>query len=383
MNEPRSEAPAFSLCATPPGEGGLLRRAARRVVRHRGEAAVVLVFLAAVTALSEGTAAFAHLAGALRGAPGVLGALVVAMALLWLPIAVIDARRCTRETALRAQVEADLEAQLASSRRQQHERDEARARVEAVVADRGLATVYQPIVDMENGRVVAYEALSRFPDSEGPDVWFERAASVGMGATLEAHAIRSALSGIEGLPVGTTLSLNASPDLLSSDEVVAVLCQRWPRRLAVEVTEHVLVENYHRFRETVEHLRRCGVLIVVDDAGAGYASFRHIVDLAPDVIKVDGSLVRAVDIDPARRSLMAAFVSFARDIGALLVAECVETQAEADELQRWGLRFGQGWLFGGPAPLAAAWGQSNRSERSLAALVEDMRLHQFSGAGAP
>lgn len=311
----------------------------------------MLGFLVVAVVLSWVFDAATRLGGVLGAASGVVGDVVIAFGLVWIPIAVIDARRCTRETALRAQLQANLEAKLET---QQEEREQAAtisSRIRAVLDGGGPRIVYQPIVEMESRGVVGYEALSRFPGSEPPDRWFEEATRVGLGRDLEARALRKAVSGLERLPEGAALSVNASPDLLADPDVVAVLRGKWAQRLVVELTEHVVVDNYYRFRETVEQVRRWGVRLAVDDAGAGYASFRHIVDLSPDIIKVDGSLVRGVESDPARRSLIGAFVAFAGDIGATLVAECVETEDEAAELRRWGIRYAQGWLYGKPGPL--------------------------------
>lgn len=340
----------------PEGEANLFLRAVRRVVRHRWEAVAVLGFMAATVMLAWAGDAWAHLARAVRGAPGVVGDLVIAFALVWLPIAVIDARRCTRETALRARVEADLEAQLAVQREEDALRALVAARVRTVLHDGGPTVVYQPIVEMATREVVGFEALSRFPDAAPPNEWFDHAARFGLGWELERAALCRAIAGLAALPGNVFLSINTSPGLLSNPEVVGVLCGPWAKRLVVELTEHMVVDNYYRFREVFEQMRRCGVRLAVDDAGAGYASFRHIVDLSPDIIKVDGSLVRGVDSDPARRSLMGAFVTFSSDIGATLVAECVETEEEAAELRRWGIRLAQGWLYGKPASLEALTG---------------------------
>jgi EAL domain-containing protein (putative c-di-GMP-specific phosphodiesterase class I) len=98
-------------------------------------------------------------------------------------------------------------------------------------------------------------------------------------------------------------------------------------------------------------LRAAGVLLAVDDAGAGYASLRHVLRLRPDVIKLDIALVTGVHTDLARQALVAAMVGFAAATGARLVAEGVEEAAEATALRELGVMFAQGHLYGRPAPL--------------------------------
>jgi EAL domain-containing protein (putative c-di-GMP-specific phosphodiesterase class I) len=121
------------------------------------------------------------------------------------------------------------------------------------------------------------------------------------------------------------------------------------RPLALEVTEHVPIEDYSELRRA---LLECGPAhVAVDDAGAGYASLRHILELQPDVVKLDIGLVRNIDSDPARQALVAGLVHYAQTAGLRLIGEGVETEAERDTLRALGVPLGQGYLFGRPAPL--------------------------------
>jgi EAL domain-containing protein (putative c-di-GMP-specific phosphodiesterase class I) len=122
------------------------------------------------------------------------------------------------------------------------------------------------------------------------------------------------------------------------------------------VTEHAAVTDQARFDAELFKLRMMGVRLAVDDAGAGYSGLQHIVRLQPDIIKLDMSLTRHVDRDPIRRSLAAALVAFGRETGAAIVAEGIETQAEAETMRQIGIRFGQGYLFARPMPLEAVHG---------------------------
>lgn len=332
----------------PAPEISLLRRAVRRVVAHRTEAATVGGFMVGVALLSLCTGAVRVVASTAESS--IACAVLAAFATVWAPLAIIDFRRCTRETALRAQVEQDLERHTRVARAQACETARVVGEAEAVLARGGPTIVCQPIVDMQNGRVVGFEALSRFSDGRAPDVWFADAARVGLGVDLELAAIENALRCLDVLPKTAYLSVNAGPETLLDPRLVPLIAAYQPRRTVVEVTEHLHFDDYEGLRRVIMKLRDVGARVAVDDTGSGYASFRHIVDLRPDVIKVDRSLVRGVDRDPARRSLMIALVAFAHDVNATLVAEGVECVDEASALRTWGVRFAQGWLYGKPAP---------------------------------
>ena len=308
-----------------------------------------VVGVAVVTSLTGTTSRVGHF---LR-AGGVPADVFIGLAVCWIPLMVIDTRRCTREMLLRSRVEADLMREATATRARAQELAEIRAAAEGVLAAGGPRIVYQPIVEMSSGVVVGYEALSRFDDGIAPDVWFERAARVGMGADLELAAVQTALAGLAMLPVGAYLSINAGPALLCDPRLREVLASTSPDRIVLELTEHIAVDDYRDYRDAIGGLRRLGLRLAVDDAGAGYSSFRHVVDLTPDIIKIDGSLVHGAHLDPSRRSLIIALVSFAADLGATLIAECVEVEAEAEALRGWGIQIAQGWHFGRPAPMPA------------------------------
>lgn len=233
-------------------------------------------------------------------------------------------------------------------------RMEARARIEHVLSTARLSLVYQPIVDLETGRVVAVEALARFPPPPDltPDVWFADAATVGLGVELELAAMAAAVADRARLPPHVALAVNLGPAALCAPELSEVLAEG-ASSLFIELTEHVAVADYERLVARVAEIRRSGVRVTVDDAGAGYASLSHILHVSPDAIKLDLGLTRGVDADPARRSLAKALVSFAHDTGAKLVAEGIETSAELETVRELGIEFGQGFHLGRPTDLTA------------------------------
>jgi EAL domain-containing protein (putative c-di-GMP-specific phosphodiesterase class I) len=127
--------------------------------------------------------------------------------------------------------------------------------------------------------------------------------------------------------------------------------------VVLELTEHVGVDDYSALTEALAGLRRRGVRLAVDDAGSGFASLRHVLNLAPDVIKLDGELVGGLDRDPARRALAGALLAFGADIGAEVVAEGIETARECAVLRGLGFRLGQGHHLGRPEPLVTLPGR--------------------------
>jgi EAL domain-containing protein (putative c-di-GMP-specific phosphodiesterase class I)/PAS domain-containing protein len=235
------------------------------------------------------------------------------------------------------------------------ERDDKRARVEAVISAGGPQIVVQPIVDLRSGAVIGGEALSRFagPLIQGPDRWFADAADIGLGAELEMLAVRGALDEMALMPSGTYLSVNVSAstalctdllDLLGGPDVDA-------GRVVVELTEHSDVDDYPLLHLALARLRSFGVKVAVDDTGAGFASLSHLLALRPDIVKLDLDLVRGIHLDPARRALATGLLAFAEQIGAYLVAEGIETEHELAALRSIGVTHGQGYYLGRPAPL--------------------------------
>lgn len=234
-------------------------------------------------------------------------------------------------------------------------RTETVGRIKAAIAGNGLRMVFQPIVRLDTLEIVGAEALSRFDGGPPtPDRWFREAAGVGLELELQTASLRMAVTSIPQMPNGVYLSVNASPELINlwADRE---LPEGVPyERLLLEITEHDPIDDYDQLLRALMPLRDRGMRIAIDDAGAGYSSFRHILLIKPDVIKLDISITRAIDQDASRRALASALLSFAADIDASLVAEGVETVAEKETLQELGATLGQGYLFARPGPLPLA-----------------------------
>ncbi len=237
--------------------------------------------------------------------------------------------------------------------REQRQALERQDRIRRVIDEGLFHPVYQPIVLINNHALVGHEALTRFSAEprRSPDQWFTEAAQAGLAVELEVATLRKALADFARLPPDTYLSLNVSPQAIVEGSVLAALQACPADRLVLEVTEHASIGDYEAITRQLAPLRARGLRLAVDDAGAGYASFRHILKLKPDIIKLDGSLVAAIDKDPGIRALAAALVRFARETGATVLAECVETHQELQALRDLNVDKAQGYLLGRPGPL--------------------------------
>jgi EAL domain-containing protein (putative c-di-GMP-specific phosphodiesterase class I)/CheY-like chemotaxis protein len=227
-----------------------------------------------------------------------------------------------------------------------------RRRLERVLAERAFQPVFQPLVGLSDGVVIGYEALTRFSDGVPPDLRFAEAARVGLRREFEEATLGEIMRAAVDLPPDMWLGINVSPELVVRPGWLAERVSGTSRRLIIELTEHAPIDDYATLREILRPLPS-RVAVAVDDAGAGYASLRHIHELRPQFVKLDITLVRGVDKDPMRQALIAGLAHFAEDTGSRLIAEGIETEAEASVMRRLNVRIGQGYLFGRPAEISA------------------------------
>jgi EAL domain-containing protein (putative c-di-GMP-specific phosphodiesterase class I) len=223
-----------------------------------------------------------------------------------------------------------------------------RASIHDTITAGRLKTAVQPVVDLATGRCAGFEALSRF-DIGFPDVVFAQARSVGLGVDLELVAARKAHAVLPLLGRGQYLAVNLTPDAAVPLCALAAAAADPMHRLVLELTEHASVQDYRRLREALAPLRERGLRIAIDDAGAGFASLHHIVELEPDIIKIDRSLIDGISSNKALRSIVTGFVLLALDSGATLVAEGVETTEDLRVLASLGVDAAQGYLLARPS----------------------------------
>jgi EAL domain-containing protein (putative c-di-GMP-specific phosphodiesterase class I)/ActR/RegA family two-component response regulator len=259
-------------------------------------------------------------------------------------------------TSLSSEVVGGLVAELTSQLRRQEiveeELEQRRTEIHRFLSGEGLTMAFQPILDLRTGTIVGTEALARFGSlpQRSPIEWFAEAVQLELGVQLELATIREAMRALSKLPQDVYLSLNASPRAAMSPALPGALGDL-AGRIVIEITEHEAIADYTELMQALAALRGVGVKIAIDDAGAGFASLRHTLQIAPDIVKVDMSLVRDIDKDRGRRALASALISFSDEMEMEIIAEGIETKEELDTLLELGVRYGQGFFLAKPGPI--------------------------------
>jgi EAL domain-containing protein (putative c-di-GMP-specific phosphodiesterase class I) len=227
-------------------------------------------------------------------------------------------------------------------------RDVLRAEVQNVIDTHAFKPVFQPVVDLVTGACVGFEALTRFADGTRPDLRFMAADKVGMMVELEKACLDEQVIQARRLPEGCFVSLNVSPALATMLDPLMRVITATDRAVVLEVTEHVEIEDYPSLMAALDQVRPYAML-AVDDAGAGYAGLHHILELRPQYVKLDISLVRNIDNDPARQAMVTGMARFAENVGCSLIAEGIETENELTALRLLNIQYGQGYFLARPA----------------------------------
>ena len=214
-----------------------------------------------------------------------------------------------------------------------------------------IRPAYQPIVNLEHGDVVAAEALARWPGlGVSPDAAFKHARRVGRVGELDTKCQRAAVEGLRGsdLPEGFKVFVNVEPGM----SVAALTERSTGPRLVAEITERALMNNPAELLRSVRQVRARGCGIALDDVGAVPDSLSLLPFLAPDIIKLDISLVQRWP-DAGQARILTAVSAYAERSGATVLAEGIETEAHLQQSLALGATLGQGWYFSRPGPLGA------------------------------
>lgn len=259
-----------------------------------------------------------------------------------------------RDSAILVLVARSIAEQLATEQDARGLHTAIRERLTQVMTGGLLQTVYQPIIDVSSGKAFALEALTRFPESFGrrTDEWFADAAQAGEAAALELAALRQAVDGLSAMPSDVALSVNVSAEVVLHPGFRDWLPQAPLGRMILELTEHEQIGDYGPIVAALASARAAGLRLAVDDAGAGYASMRHTLQLLPELLKLDISLIRGIDADRNQRALCRAIITFAKTLGTHVVAEGVETAAELLAVRQLGVDYVQGFFVSQPTMLA-------------------------------
>jgi EAL domain-containing protein (putative c-di-GMP-specific phosphodiesterase class I) len=249
-----------------------------------------------------------------------------------------------------------LETALADSdTREAYDAAERRVALEEILRSEGVRTLVHPIYRLDDLSIIGYEALSRGVESgefERPDKLFNVAYDADLVMQLERLCRRRAFQTARNLPKGRLLFINVEPEAVGDPELRDCMfttlledVEIRPSDVVLEITERTAIADFGSFRATLEYLRTLGFGVAVDDGGAGYASLQVLAEVRPEWLKIDISLIRGIDADDVRRSLVASMVMFAERVGVRLIAEGIESEAQLETLRQLGVEFGQGFFF--------------------------------------
>lgn len=241
-----------------------------------------------------------------------------------------------------------------------------RNRIEAVLGDKMLMTAFQPVRQLPDGQVIGVEALTRFVSDDGAsaDHWFNEAEAVGLGADLEIAALLRALTAAHSVPEPLFIALNLTPATCLDPRIYGLLehSQLPMDRIIIELTGQVAPDQYPSLSAALVPLRERGLRLAVDGAGAGFTSMDQILELSPDIIKLDRRFIEDIEHSEGQRLRGAAMAELAHYIGAELTAEGIETVAELSAVTELGMTAAQGYLLGRPSVHPLDWNSWIRSE---------------------
>jgi EAL domain-containing protein (putative c-di-GMP-specific phosphodiesterase class I) len=236
-----------------------------------------------------------------------------------------------------------------------HRRDEELLileRLQDVILRERVVTAYQPILRMQEGTLLGFEALSRGPRGSGletADSLFGAAAAHGLVVELDRLCRRRALLSSGRIPSSAKLFLNTLPTTMRDPQfrgkaLIDFLerAQVAPDRIVIEITEKEFIENYGLFRETMAYFTDLGMSFAVDDVGAGYSGLESIAKLKPTYLKIDTALVRDVHVSVVNRAMVKAIIALGHGIGAQVIAEGIHNEEEMQVLRALEVDFGQG-----------------------------------------
>ena len=207
-----------------------------------------------------------------------------------------------------------------------------------IIEEQEIYTLFHPIVKLPEYEIIGYEALSRGPgqgEFERPDKLFKVAYESDLLIELERLCRKNALTAASSMKPEHMLFLNVEPDSVNDPELRQIAASTLlldssltPDRIVLEITERSAIMAFSAFRSALEYFRALGFKIAIDDAGAGYATLQSIIELKPDFIKLDMSLIRDIDSDNVKQQLVKALKRFGQETGVSMIAEGIETKGE-------------------------------------------------------
>jgi EAL domain-containing protein (putative c-di-GMP-specific phosphodiesterase class I) len=230
-----------------------------------------------------------------------------------------------------------------------------------IISKRNIKLLAQPIIDVATKEIRAWEMLTRGPEGtalESPLQLFSVARQTNMLYELEMIVLEKSLEQIRSTGCTHDIFINFTPITLGNSRFVRDLKNMLqlyknirPGQITFEVTERDSIEGIENFIYNIKVLRGMGIKIAVDDTGAGYASLNTISEIMPDVIKIDRSVIQNIDKNSVKESMLKGLLLVAREAGSIVVAEGIESEAEASVLTRNKVELAQGYFYARPGLL--------------------------------
>ena len=247
--------------------------------------------------------------------------------------------------------EKHMDIKIIVSQEQKHEFDE-------ILENKLIYPVYQPIVSLEDGSILGYEALSRNNREKSSltiSNLFQIAEETEKVWELEALCRQHSLKHAVGKPKGAKLFLNVDPNVIHDEKFKSGLTHKYlekynlkPDDIIFEITERSSIENADTFKTTIQHYKEQDFKIAIDDFGEGYAGINRVCAVMPDYIKLDMEIVRNIDKDSIKQTLAENLIRLCREIHVSMIAEGIETEEELKELIRLEVPYGQGYFIKKP-----------------------------------
>jgi EAL domain-containing protein (putative c-di-GMP-specific phosphodiesterase class I) len=228
--------------------------------------------------------------------------------------------------------------------------EDAAEEIARLILDDALTIIHQPIYDLTDWHLIGHECLMRHKASpdRSPRELLEQARMAGRMLELELHLAAKALATLDPEHPERFIAINVSPETLASPALARLIPEGIASRLVIELNQQDTAADPAAVRAAIEMLKE-RAWVAVDAAGAGFADLEALVDLRPDIIKIDRAFLTGVAADTAQRALVKALVGFAVEAGVQLIAQGVETREDLQALRELGVRFAQGFILGKPA----------------------------------
>lgn len=227
--------------------------------------------------------------------------------------------------------------------------------IRKIIETNDVSSLYQPIISLSTGEIIAYEALSRGPKNSeyySPTKMIECAENNGLIWELEMLFRKKAIEKAVSIPPNKLLFLNVDPNIIKDNNYKRGFTKKHlakynidPKNIVFEITERSAIEDYDTFKKITKNYKDQGYKLAIDDVGSGYSGLKTLIELRPDYLKIDMDLIRDLDKDSYKESIIRALVSIAKETKMSLIAEGVETLGELEKLIKLGVHNAQGFLI--------------------------------------